>query len=88
MNINQNIGSLIILVPIKRIGVGKYQILLNDDDAAHTMTSGTTETGPDGVFDSCIILTGSTHTFSMPNKVEHDWYCAIHPRITGKVIVG
>ena len=59
----------------------------NDDDVMHTVTSGTPEEGADGKFDSEILNAGSTfeHTFDVPG--EYDYFCLLHPWMTGSVHV-
>ena len=74
--------------PVKRTGAGKPLIFMNLDDAAHTMTSGTPETGLGGVFDSGIVPAGQSRTLHIQDKGAYDWYCLIHPWITGRIIVG
>lgn len=74
--------------PVKRTGAGKPLIFMNPDDVAHTMTSGTPETGPDDIFDSGIVPAGQLYTLHVQDKGTYDWYCLIHPRITGRIIVG
>ena len=41
------------------VDVGGVVIMSNDDTAAHTWTSGTPDGGPDGNFDTSLIMTGS-----------------------------
>lgn len=55
----------------------------NDDEAVHTVTSGTPETGS---FDSEIMSPGDIfkHTF---NEGTHEYYCVVHPWMLGEVIV-
>ena len=47
------------------IDVGGEVTWENDDTAAHTVTSGTPTEGPSGVFDSSLVMAGSSfsHTF-------------------------
>ena len=54
----------------------------------HTVTSGSLESGNIGIeFDSCFLGAGKTiqHTFN--SSGTFDYFCAIHPFMTGKVIV-
>ncbi len=48
------------------IGIGDSVTWHNDSTTAHTVTSGNTEDGPDGVFDSSLLIGGDTfsHTFT------------------------
>lgn len=59
----------------------------NDDSAAHTVTSGTPTDGPDGVFDSSIIMAGKTFEFTFEEAGEYDYFCVVHPWMTGKITV-
>jgi len=58
----------------------------NVDSAAHTVTSGIPGT-PDGKFDSGMIMSGQTWQFLFTDSGEYDYFCLIHPWMTGKVIV-
>jgi plastocyanin len=61
----------------------------NQDNAMHTVTSGSTGDGFDGVFDSGMMFENSdpfSHTFYAPGTYEY--YCMIHPWMGGTVIVG
>ncbi len=58
----------------------------NDDTAAHTVTSGKDVTA-DGIFDSGLITAGKTFSFKFESSGEYPYYCAVHPWMTGKVIV-
>lgn len=67
--------------------VGESVIWVNRDTAAHTVTSGTPQEGPDGIFDSGLFLAEESfeHVFDEPG--EYDYFCMVHPWMTGKVIV-
>ena len=69
------------------ISVGDTVTWSNDDTAAHTVTSGLVTEGPDGEFDSSLFMAGATfeHTFDSPG--EYDYFCMVHPWMTGKVTV-
>ena len=60
---------------------------INKDSAAHTITSGTPEKGPDGSFDSSLFMSGNSFevTFTLPGTF--DYFCMVHPWKTGKIIV-
>jgi len=60
----------------------------NDDTAAHTVTSGSPQNGPDGKFDSSLILGGKTYESTFQNAGSYDYFCMVHPWMTGKVQVG
>ena len=60
----------------------------NQDNAMHTVTSGSTGDGFDGVFDSGIMFENSdpfSHTFYAPGTYEY--FCMVHPWMEGTVIV-
>lgn len=69
------------------ISVGQTVTWSNDDLAAHTVTSGNPTAGPDGTFDSSLFMAGKTfsHTFDKPG--EYNYYCMVHPWMTGKIQV-
>ncbi|MEJ2259963.1 MAG: Kazal-type serine protease inhibitor domain-containing protein [Nitrosopumilaceae archaeon] len=46
------------------VAIGETVSWSNDDAAAHTVTSGTSADGPDGLFDSSMIMTGGTFEFT------------------------
>ena len=60
----------------------------NDDTLPHTVTSGNADTGPSGEFDSGIVMGGGSFTHTFDKAGSFDYYCALHPYMTGQVIVG
>ena len=60
----------------------------NIDSFSHSVTSGTPEDGPDGVFDSGLIsaLAYFSHTFYETGI--YDYYCTFHPWMQGIIVVG
>jgi len=69
------------------IGVGESVTWYNDSTAAHTVTSGNPEDGPDGVFDSGLFMGGDTFSHTFTESGQYQYYCQIHPWMTGTVIV-
>ena len=71
------------------IDVGGEVTWSNEDTAAHTVTSGTAESGPDGTFDSSLFMAGTTfsHKFDGVEPGEYPYFCMVHPWMTGMVIV-
>lgn len=69
------------------VGVGGTVTWTNDDTAAHTVTSGTATDGPDGTFDSSIIMAGKTFSNTFDEAGTYDYFCVVHPWMTGKVVV-
>jgi len=68
--------------------IGSMVTWINDDTAPHTVTSGTVENNrptPDGSFDSGIINPGDSFPFLFDKAGEYQYYCSIHPWMTGKV---
>ena len=59
----------------------------NADTAAHTATSGSATDGPDGVFDSSLIMAGSSFSHAFYNAGTYDYFCMVHPWMEGTVIV-
>jgi len=70
------------------ISVGDTVTWSNDDSAAHTVTSGTPNDGPDGKFDSSLFMAGTTFEVTFDTAGEYDYFCMVHPWMTGKVQVG
>ena len=71
------------------ISVGETVTWENTDNAAHTVTSGSPADGPDGVFDSSLIMAGGatfSHTFDAVGT--YDYFCMVHSWMAGSVIVG
>jgi len=59
----------------------------NDDTAGHTVTSGTLDNGPDGIFDSSLFMAGKTFSQKFEETGEFPYFCVVHPWMTGTVIV-
>lgn len=67
--------------------IGDTIVWNNSDSAAHTVTSGTPDGGPDGLFDSSLFMSGSSFEFSVTKAGEYDYFCMVHPWMTGKILV-
>jgi plastocyanin len=70
--------------------VGSMVTWTNDDTTLHTATSGTVQgnTGtPDDVFDSGYLNKGASFSWVPEEAGEYDYYCTLHPYMTGKVVV-
>ncbi len=61
---------------------------LNDSGIIHTVTSGTPGDGPDGKFDSSIIMSDDSFSHTFIEAGNYQYFCTIHPWMTGTVIVG
>lgn len=59
----------------------------NNDNAAHTVTSGSPEDGPDGIFDSALFMSGSTFSHSFLQSGTYPYFCMVHPWMIGKITV-
>lgn len=60
----------------------------NDTNMPHTVTSGNSNTGPTGVFDSGIMMgDGSSFKHIFDQKGEFEYYCTLHPWMIDKIIV-
>ena len=70
------------------ISVGDTIIWKNGDKAKHTITSGTVEEGPDGVFGGTdFLVPGAFYKFTFTEKGRYPYFCLIHPWMTGVVTV-
>jgi len=69
------------------VAVGATVTWSNDDTAAHTVTSGTISDGVDGLFDSSIFMSGTTFEFTFDDAGSYDYFCMVHPWMTGIVHV-
>ncbi len=59
----------------------------NNDNMAHTITSGTAREGPNGYFNSDLIKPGESFTFSFDELGNFDYFCMIHPWETASITV-
>jgi predicted secreted protein with PEFG-CTERM motif len=59
----------------------------NTDNAAHTASSGTPEGGPDGVFDSSLMMVNGSFSFTFDSAGTYPYFCMVHPWMQGTVIV-
>jgi len=70
------------------ISIGDTVVWKNGDGAKHTITSGTVETGPDGIFGGTdFLVPGEFYTFTFDKKGVYPYYCIIHPWMIGSVTV-
>ena len=70
------------------VGVGETVTWSNDDTAAHTVTSGTVEGGPDGNFDSSLFMAGTTFEWTPDAEGKYPYFCMVHPWMQGMIVVG
>ncbi len=73
------------------INVGDTILWSNDDTAAHTVTSGDPADAASlgALFDSSLILPGDTFSVNFAGFApdQYDYFCLVHPWMTGEVIV-
>ncbi len=69
------------------IKVGDTVNWTNDDTAAHTVTSGTPTTGPDGNFDSSLVMGKGAFSHKFATAGSYDYFCMVHPWMKGVVSV-
>jgi len=58
----------------------------NNDTAAHTATGGSATEGPSGVFDSSLIMAGSSFSHTFEDAGTFDYFCMVHPWMAGAVM--
>jgi plastocyanin len=70
---------------------GAEVTVANQDTLPHTVTSGTGPQDPESaqLFDTCLINGGESATLSLAQVTpgQHDYYCIVHPFMTGKIVV-
>lgn len=80
-------GEVFVDDPELIIHTGEKVRWINIGSVAHTITSGTPDSGPDGSFDSSLLIPNQTFemTFELPGIFNY--YCMLHPWEHGKIIV-
>ncbi len=73
---NFSFGPAAVTVP-----VGTTITWTNHDDIPHTVTS------TDGAFKSKVLDTDEKFTFTFDKPGTYPYFCTIHPKMTGKVVV-
>ena len=69
------------------IAVGDTVKWNNVDTAAHTVTSGSMQDGATGLFDSSLFMSGETFEFTFDEAGTYDYFCMVHPWMTGIIHV-
>ena len=59
----------------------------NTDNAAHTATSGSPTDGPDGIWDSSLMMVGGSYSVTLDDEGTYPYFCMVHPWMQGTVIV-
>lgn len=70
-----------------QIATGTTIKWVNNDETIHTVTSGTPEEGPSGLFDSDLVSAGESFEYTFTNPGREDYYCIVHPWMVGSVDV-
>ena len=74
------------------VEVGGVVTMTNTDTTGvHTFTSGTVDgftPSPDGVFDSSILMSGDSFTWTAETEGEQPYYCMLHTWMVGTIFVG
>lgn len=69
------------------VAVGGTVIWFNDDTVHHTVTSGTKSDGHDNKFGSPLFMADSTFSHTFDEEGVYDYFCIVHPWMTGIVQV-
>lgn len=72
------------------VDVGGEVTWSNDDNAAHTVTSGDLSADPDNVgtvFDSGLFMAGATFSHKFDAAGDYPYFCMVHPWMVGTVTV-
>jgi len=59
----------------------------NNDTAAHTASGGTAETGLTGPWDSSLIMSGASYSYTADTAGTFEYFCMVHPWMEGTLIV-
>jgi len=59
----------------------------NTDNAAHTATSGSATDGPDGVWDSSLMMVNGSYSVTLDDEGTYPYFCMVHPWMSGTIIV-
>jgi plastocyanin len=73
------------------VSAGSEVTVVNQDTVLHTATSGTGPQDPESaqLFDTSLINAGESATLSLAQVTpgQYDYYCIVHPYMTGKIVV-
>jgi plastocyanin len=75
---------------VESISKGSFVTWTNYDSSFHTVTSGSYDSGPSvGTerFDSRLLLTNDFYTVKFNSTGIYDYYCTLHPFMSGRIIV-
>ena len=69
------------------ISAGGTVTFTNTDTAPHTSTSGTAANGPDGIFDTSLIMMNASYDVTLSDAGTYPYFCMVHPWMEGTIIV-
>jgi plastocyanin len=69
------------------VAIGATVSWINNDSAAHTVTAGSPTDVQMEIFDSSLFMSGSVFEFTFDEAGSYDYFCMVHPWMTGKVLV-
>ncbi|MCV0366101.1 MAG: hypothetical protein K5798_02405 [Nitrosopumilus sp.] len=72
---------------VATLSTGGEIIWTNHDDIPHTITSGNPQNGPNGLFDSGLIMPGDTYSLMFDLAFEYDYFCLVHPWMQGSIVI-
>ena len=80
-NVAVKIDNFVFGPPSLTVPVGTTVTWTNSDDIPHTSVS------TDGLFKSKVLDTDEKFSFTFTKAGTYPYYCTIHPKMTGKVVV-
>ncbi len=69
------------------IAAGGTVTFTNTDTAPHTSTSGSAANGPDGIFDTSLIMMNASYDVTLSDAGTYTYFCMVHPWMEGTIIV-
>ena len=81
----QQIGQIYFDPEVIQIPVGTTVVWENTDNVMHTVTSGNSQEGANGSFDSDMIAAGDSFKFTFNAPGKEDYFCMVHPWMAGSV---
>jgi hypothetical protein len=70
------------------VDVGETLIFKNTDTTAHTFTSGHPGDGPNGVFDTSLLMVNNSFEWIPQTEVNQPYFCMVHPWMMGMIVIG
>jgi len=81
----QKMGQIYFDPEVIHVPVGTTVVWENTDSVVHTVTAGGPEGGANGSFDSDMIAAGKSFKFTFNAPGKEDYFCMVHPWMTGSV---